>query len=107
VKVEPRSSTAIAAGMSSYPDLSQKMHHQSFDVARGVPEDEDQAIREQLFLALQIGLHELWSDSIILLDQVPIELDDHATRQRSAQRIGQFRIDAVRNRGRVQNRSAH
>jgi len=36
VKVEPRSSTAIAAGMSSYPDLSQKMHHQSFDVARGV-----------------------------------------------------------------------
>ena len=36
VKVEPRSSTAIAAGMSSYPDLSQRMHHQSFDVARGV-----------------------------------------------------------------------
>jgi DNA modification methylase len=37
VKVEPRSSTAIAAGMSSFPDLSGKnMHHQSFDVARGV-----------------------------------------------------------------------
>ena len=36
VRVEPRSSTAIAAGNSSYPDLSQKMHHQGFDVARGV-----------------------------------------------------------------------
>jgi len=36
VKVEPRSSTAIAAGQSSYPDLSGKMHHQGFDVARGV-----------------------------------------------------------------------
>ncbi|GIW81673.1 MAG: methyltransferase [Gemmatales bacterium] len=36
VKVEPRSSTAIAAGLSSHPNLSQKMHHQSFDVARGV-----------------------------------------------------------------------
>jgi DNA modification methylase len=36
VKVEPRSSTAIAAGQSSYPDLSRKMHHQAFDVARGV-----------------------------------------------------------------------
>ena len=36
VKVEPRSSTAIAAGMSSHPDLSKKMHHQKFDVARGV-----------------------------------------------------------------------
>jgi len=36
VKVEPRSSTAIAAGQSSYPDLSRKMHHQGFDVARGV-----------------------------------------------------------------------
>jgi len=36
VKVEPRSSTAIAAGNSSYPDLSQRMHHQGFDVARGV-----------------------------------------------------------------------
>jgi len=35
VKVEPRSSTAIAAGNSSHPDLSQKMHHQGFDVARG------------------------------------------------------------------------
>ena len=36
VKVEPRSSTAIAAAQSSYPDLSRKMHHQGFDVARGV-----------------------------------------------------------------------
>jgi len=36
VRVEPRSSTAIAAGQSSYPDLSRKMHHQAFDVARGV-----------------------------------------------------------------------
>jgi len=36
VKVGPRSSTAIAAGQSSYPDLSRKMHHQGFDVARGV-----------------------------------------------------------------------
>ena len=36
VKVEPRSSTAIAAGLSSHPDLSANMHHQSFDVARGV-----------------------------------------------------------------------
>jgi len=36
VKVEPRSSTAIAAGNSSHPDLSKKMHHQKFDVARGV-----------------------------------------------------------------------
>ncbi|MFQ6047992.1 MAG: hypothetical protein ACE5K7_01350 [Phycisphaerae bacterium] len=36
MKVEPRSSTAIAAGLSSYPDLSQKMHHQSFGVTRGV-----------------------------------------------------------------------
>jgi len=35
VKVEPRSSTAIAAGNSSHPDLSRKMHHQGFDVARG------------------------------------------------------------------------
>ena len=35
VCVEPRSSTAIAAGNSSYPDLSKKMHHQAFDVARG------------------------------------------------------------------------
>ena len=35
VRVEPRSSTAIAAGLSSHPDLSKKMHHQSFDVARG------------------------------------------------------------------------
>jgi len=36
VNVEPRSATAIAAGQSSYPDLSRKMHHQGFDVARGV-----------------------------------------------------------------------
>jgi len=36
VRVEPRSSTAIAAGQSSHPDLSKKMHHQKFDVARGV-----------------------------------------------------------------------
>ena len=36
VKVEPRSSTAIAAGNSSHPDLSKKMHHQGFDQARGV-----------------------------------------------------------------------
>jgi len=36
VKVEPRSSTAIAAGLSSHPDLSSRMHHQGFDVARGV-----------------------------------------------------------------------
>jgi DNA modification methylase len=36
VRVEPRSSTAIAAGQSSYPDLSGKMHHQGFDIARGV-----------------------------------------------------------------------
>jgi len=36
VRVEPRSSTAIAAGNSSHPDLSKKMHHQGFDVARGV-----------------------------------------------------------------------
>jgi len=36
VRVEPRSSTAIAAGLSSYPDLSGKpLHHQAFDVARG------------------------------------------------------------------------
>ena len=35
VKVEPRSSTAIAAGQSSYPDLAKKMHHQTFDVQRG------------------------------------------------------------------------
>ena len=36
VGVEPRSGTAIAAGQTSYPDLSRKMHHQGFDVARGV-----------------------------------------------------------------------
>ena len=36
VRVEPRSSTAIAAGNSSHPDLSKKMHHQGFDQASGV-----------------------------------------------------------------------
>jgi len=36
VRLEPRSSTAIAAGNSSHPDLSAKMHHQGFDQARGV-----------------------------------------------------------------------
>lgn len=36
VRVEPRSATAIAAGNSSHPDLSKRMHHQGFDVARGV-----------------------------------------------------------------------
>ena len=36
VGVEPRSSTAIAAGNSSFPDASARMHHQRFDVARGV-----------------------------------------------------------------------
>ena len=36
VRCEPRSSTALAAGQSSYPDLSRRMHHQGFDVARGV-----------------------------------------------------------------------
>jgi len=45
VKVEPRSSTAIAAGNSSYPDLSGKMHHQGFDVARGVT-DPRKALRK-------------------------------------------------------------
>jgi len=36
VCVEPRSSTAIAAGQSHYPDLSRKMHHQQMDMAHGV-----------------------------------------------------------------------
>jgi len=36
VCVEPRSSTAIAAGQSRYPDLSRKMHHQQMDMAHGV-----------------------------------------------------------------------
>ncbi len=36
VKVEPRSSTAIAAGKSSFPEQAGKMHHQDFDVGRGV-----------------------------------------------------------------------
>ena len=38
VRVEPRSSNAIAAGNSSHPDMSKsskKMHHQGFDKARG------------------------------------------------------------------------
>ncbi len=36
VKVEPRSNTAIAAGNSSFPEQAGKMHHQGFDVGRGV-----------------------------------------------------------------------
>jgi DNA modification methylase len=36
VRVEPRSNTAIAAGNSSFPEQAGKMHHQGFDVARGV-----------------------------------------------------------------------
>ncbi|MFO7956307.1 MAG: DNA modification methylase [Candidatus Brocadiia bacterium] len=36
VRVEPRSNTAIAAGNSSFPEQASKMHHQGFDVARGV-----------------------------------------------------------------------
>jgi len=36
VRVEPRSATAIAAGKSSFPEQTKKMHHQGFDVARGV-----------------------------------------------------------------------
>ncbi|MFO8012501.1 MAG: DNA modification methylase, partial [Phycisphaerae bacterium] len=36
VRVEPRSSTAIAAGKSSFPEQARKMHHQGFDTARGV-----------------------------------------------------------------------
>ena len=35
VKVEPRSSTAIAAGNSSFPEQQKGMHHQGFDQARG------------------------------------------------------------------------
>ena len=36
VKVEPRSSTAIAAGLSSFQNKSAQLHHQGFDQARGV-----------------------------------------------------------------------
>lgn len=36
VKVEPRSSTAIAAGLSSFGDRKAQLHHQGFDQARGV-----------------------------------------------------------------------
>jgi DNA modification methylase len=35
VKVEPRSSTAIAAGLSSFGDKKAQLHHQGFDQARG------------------------------------------------------------------------
>jgi len=36
VKVEPRSSTAIAAGLSSFQNKKAQLHHQGFDQARGV-----------------------------------------------------------------------
>lgn len=36
VKVEPRSNTAIAAGLSSFSNKKAQLHHQSFDVGRGV-----------------------------------------------------------------------
>ncbi|NOT00452.1 MAG: ParB N-terminal domain-containing protein [Phycisphaerales bacterium] len=36
VKVEPRSNTAIAAGMSSFSNPDAHLHHQKFDQARGV-----------------------------------------------------------------------
>jgi len=36
VKVEPRSNTAIAAGLSSFSNKKAQLHHQSFDQARGV-----------------------------------------------------------------------
>jgi len=36
VRVEPRSSTAIAAGLSSFGDKKAQLHHQGFDQARGV-----------------------------------------------------------------------
>ena len=35
VKVEPRSNTAIAAGLSSFPNKKAQLHHQGFDVGRG------------------------------------------------------------------------
>jgi DNA modification methylase len=36
VKVEPRSNTAIAAGLSSFTNKKAQLHHQGFDVSRGV-----------------------------------------------------------------------
>jgi len=36
VKVEPRSSTAIAAGLSSFEGKKAQLHHQGFDQARGI-----------------------------------------------------------------------
>jgi len=36
VRVEPRSATAIAAGLSSFQNKKAQLHHQSFDQARGV-----------------------------------------------------------------------
>ena len=36
VKVEPRSNTAIAAGLSSFQNKQAQLHHQGFDVGRGV-----------------------------------------------------------------------
>jgi len=36
VKVEPRSNTAIAAGLSSFTNKKAQLHHQGFDQARGV-----------------------------------------------------------------------
>jgi len=36
VKVEPRSATAIAAGLSSFQNKKAQLHHQGFDQARGV-----------------------------------------------------------------------
>jgi len=36
VKVEPRSNTAIAAGLSSFSNKKVQLHHQGFDQARGV-----------------------------------------------------------------------
>jgi DNA modification methylase len=36
VRVEPRSSTAIAAGLSSFQNKQAQLHHQGFDQARGV-----------------------------------------------------------------------
>ena len=36
VKVEPRSSTAMAAGLSSFQNKKAQLHHQGFDQARGV-----------------------------------------------------------------------
>jgi len=36
VRVEPRSNTAIAAGLSSFNNKKAQLHHQGFDVGRGV-----------------------------------------------------------------------